>query len=112
MYKLVFFVPIDHAESVKQAIFAAGAGRYRDYDLCSWETSGTGQFRPRDGADPFLGRVGELERVTELRVESICTDDVVRPAVAALIAAHPYEEPAYEVVRIYTVEDLDCCRNC
>ena len=106
MNKLVFFVPADHAESVKTAVFAAGAGRFRDYDSCSWETAGRGQFRPLAGADPFVGSVGDLEVVDELRVETICEDRVVRGTVEALLAAHPYEEPAYEVIRIFTVDDL------
>lgn len=106
MYKLVVFVPIDHAEEVKAALFAAGAGRYERYDSCSWECEGTGQFRPLAGSDPFLGRQGELERVRELRVELLCRDEVVRAAITALLNAHPYEEPAYEVYRVFTADDL------
>lgn len=106
MYKLVFFVPEAHAETVKQAVFDAGAGRYRNYDSCSWQTAGSGQFRPLAGADPFVGTVGSVERVAELRVETICTDDDVRAAVEALLAAHPYEEPAYELIRVWTADDL------
>ncbi|TVR03722.1 MAG: NGG1p interacting factor NIF3 [Spirochaetaceae bacterium] len=106
MHKLIFFVPAEHAEAVKRAVFAAGAGRYRNYDCCSWQTAGTGQFRPLAGADPFIGSVGAVETVPELRVETICTDESVRTVLDALIAAHPYEEPAYEVVRIWTIDDL------
>ncbi len=106
MYKLVFYVPEEHAERVKAAVFAAGAGRYRDYDSCSWQTTGLGQFRPLDSASPFIGRIGVLERVAEARVETICESGVVRGVVTALLAAHPYEEPAYDVTRIYTVDDL------
>ena len=106
MYKLIFFVPAEHAEAVKQAVFDAGAGRYRNYDWCSWQTVGTGQFRPLAGADPFIGTVGEIETVPELRVETICQDAAVRAAVEALLAAHPYEEPAYELIRVWTADDL------
>ncbi|MFW5742684.1 MAG: NGG1p interacting factor NIF3 [Spirochaetota bacterium] len=106
MIKLVFYVPPDHAEAVKQALFAAGAGRYEKYDSCAYETRGTGQFRPLDGSSPFIGRAGEVERVEELRVEMICRDEVARAAVATLLEAHPYEEPAYEVYRIWTADDL------
>jgi hypothetical protein len=106
MYKLAFFVPQDHAEPVKQAVFAAGGGRYEQYDMCSWETLGTGQFRPLEGSDPFLGSTGRLERVPELRVEMICRDELVRPALAALVQAHPYEEPAYDLVRVFTADEL------
>ncbi len=106
MHKLVFFVPADHAERVKRAVFDAGAGRYRNYDSCSWQTAGKGQFRPLPGSTPFIGSRGEIEVGDELRVETICEDGVVRAAVEALLAAHPYEEPAYDVIRIYTIDDL------
>ncbi|TVR29855.1 MAG: NGG1p interacting factor NIF3 [Spirochaetaceae bacterium] len=106
MYKLVFFVPEAHAESVKQAVFDAGAGRYGNYDSCSWQTAGSGQFRPLCGADPFIGTAGTVQRVAELRVETICEDAVVRAAVEALLAAHPYEEPAYELIHVWTADDL------
>ena len=106
MYKLVFFVPLDHAEAVKQALFDSGAGRYDRYDSCSWQTPGTGQFRPLAGSDPYLGTEGRIEHVPELRVEMVCRDEVVRSAVDALIGVHPYEEPAYEIYRIYTADDL------
>lgn len=106
MHKLIFFVPAEQAEAVKQAVFVAGAGRYRNYDCCSWQTAGMGQFRPLAGADPFIGAVGTVETVPELRVETICPDEAVRAVIEALIAAHPYEEPAYEVVRIWTIDDL------
>lgn len=100
MYKLCFFVPEDHAESVKQAVFEAGGGRIGDYDCCAWQTRGDGQFRALQGADPFLGKVGEIERVSELKVELVCRDDLIRAVVAAMKAAHPYEEPAYDVYRL------------
>lgn len=103
MYKLCFFVPEDHAEPVKQAIFEAGGGRIGDYDCCAWQTRGDGQFRALDGADPFLGKVGEIERVSELKVELVCRDELVHAVIDAMRAAHPYEEPAYDV---YRLEDI------
>lgn len=106
MYKLVFFVPEDQAEQVKEAVFAAGAGRYELYDRCAWQTAGTGQFRPLEGSDPHIGSTGTLETVRELRVETICRDEVVRASIEALIATHPYEEPAYEVYRVWMLSDL------
>lgn len=106
MYKLVFFVPAEHAEAVKAALFEAGAGRFRNYDRCCWQTTGSGQFRALDGADPFLGAVGELETVVELRIEMVCAPEAVRAALSALLTAHPYEEPAYELYRIFTLSDL------
>lgn len=100
MYKLAFFVPIDAAEGVKEAVFRSGAGRIGDYEACCFQTRGTGQFRPLDGADPHIGQVGELEHVEEFRVELVCRDELINDAVAALKAAHPYEEPAYETWRL------------
>lgn len=97
MYKLVFYVPESHLDAVKTAVFATGAGRIGDYDSCCWQTRGQGQFRPLAGSDPHLGRQGQLEQVEEYRVELVCRDELIRPALAALHKAHPYEEPAYDV---------------
>ncbi|KAL6232409.1 hypothetical protein BDW75DRAFT_247193 [Aspergillus navahoensis] len=87
-FKLVFHVPPSSLEPVKKAIFAAGAGRYPgpgNYTECCWVTSGTGQFRPGDAANPAIGSVGELEKLEELRVETLCVGvDVTRKAVEAL----------------------------
>ncbi len=98
MLILVFYVPETHKESVKEAVFAAGAGRYRNYDRCAWETAGTGQFRPLEGANPFLGTSGALERVTEYRVEMLCPEEHKQAVIAALKLAHPYEEPAWHLI--------------
>ncbi|MFO8042096.1 MAG: NGG1p interacting factor NIF3 [Alkalispirochaeta sp.] len=106
MFKLVFFAPISHAEEVKVAVFQAGAGRYEKYDSCSWQTEGTGQFRPLDTSDPFIGSAGIIERVPECRVEILCRDEVVRPAIEALVNAHPYEEVAYEVYEVWQQPNL------
>lgn len=97
MYKLCFFVPEPHLESVKQAVFAAGGGRIGDYEHCCWQVLGQGQFRPEQGADPYIGKVGEVETVPEYRVELVCEDELIAGVVAALRQAHPYEEPAYDV---------------
>ena len=98
MYKLCFFVPEDHLEAVKTAIFAAGGGRIGDYDSCCWQTAGQGQFRPLTGATPFVGQHETLTRVPEYKVELVCDETHIRPAIAALRLAHPYEEPAYDVI--------------
>ncbi|MCX4193147.1 YqfO family protein [Methylophaga sp. OBS1] len=106
LLKLVFFVPESHKESVKAAIFAAGAGHYDGYDCCSWESQGTGQFRPLDGSDPFIGKQGEIERVGEFRVETVCPASSIKTILQALISAHPYETPAYEVWSVKTIDDF------
>lgn len=100
LHKLCFYVPEDHVEAVKQAVFAAGAGRIGNYDCCAWQVLGQGQFRPLEGSDPFLGEQGTVEKVAEYRVEMICAADCLRSAVAALREAHPYEEPAFDIWKL------------
>ena len=100
MYKLCFFVPASHLEAVKEAVFAAGAGRYQHYDRCAWQTLGRGQFRPLPGNRAFVGITGVLSVLDEYKVEMICVDEVIAKAVAALRQAHPFEEPAYEVYQL------------
>lgn len=97
MYKLTFFVPQENLESVKQALFAVGAGRIGDYDSCCWQTLGTGQFRPLDGSNPHIGQQGEVEKLAEWKVELVCSGELIHRTVAALKLAHPYEEVAYDV---------------
>lgn len=96
MYKLCFYVPESSVEEVKQAVFAAGAGRIGNYDCCSWQVLGEGQFRPGENSQPFFGEQDKLERVPEFRVEMVCEDRVVAKVIKALCDAHPYEEPAYD----------------
>jgi hypothetical protein len=95
--KLVVFVPAEALEAVRDALFAAGAGRIGAYERCSWYTEGTGTFRPLAGASPAVGRVGEEERVPEVRLETVFPDERQDEVVAALRAAHPYEEPAFDI---------------
>ena len=102
MYKICFYVPDSHLEAVKTAAFAAGAARIGDYDNCCWQVLGQGQFRPLDGSTPHLGQRGEVEVVAEYRVEMVCEKAFVRAVVAALIEAHPYETPAWDVVSLVT----------
>ena len=99
MYVIIFYVPEDHLESVKQAVFAAGAGHVGNYEQCAWQVCGEGQFMPLKGSSAFIGEVDRLEKVIEYRVEIDCYDDNIHAVVAALKKAHPYEEPAYTVVR-------------
>ncbi len=100
MYKLTVYIPEAYLEPVKDALFAAGAGRYAAYDRCCWQVLGQGQFRPLAGSDPFVGRTGVEERVPEFRVEMLCAEETVAAVTAALRAAHPYEEPAFDFVRV------------
>jgi len=98
--KIVVFVPAEHAGPVRAAIAAAGGGAIGDYDHCSWTGEGQGRFRPLQGASPTIGTVGEIEVVDEERIESVLPRSRRRQVVAAMLAAHPYEEPAYDVFEL------------
>ncbi|MCP5161796.1 MAG: NGG1p interacting factor NIF3 [Hahellaceae bacterium] len=102
MYKICFFVPESHLEVVKEALFAAGAGRLGDYDHCCWQTLGQGQFRGSSNSHPFIGEPCSIERVSEYKVEMVCEEHLVQVAIDALKQAHPYEEPAYEYFPVNT----------
>jgi len=102
VYKLCFYVPACHLEPVKDAIFAAGGGRIGDYDQCCWQVAGEGQFRPLAGSNPWCGEPGRVERVSEYRVELVCEAAHIAAVIQALKAAHPYEEPAYDVLQVVT----------
>jgi hypothetical protein len=95
--KLVWFVPREALEATREAVFAAGGGRIGNYEHCSWYTAGTGTFLGGEGTEPSIGRAGREERVSELRVETVVPAERARDVVAALLAAHPYEEVAYEL---------------
>jgi hypothetical protein len=96
-HKLVWFVPEEALDATRDAVFTAGAGRIGAYERCSWYTAGTGTFLGSEGTDPAIGEPGREERVYELRVETVVSGDRLEAVVAALIAAHPYEEPAYDL---------------
>ena len=104
LHKLVWFVPEEALDATRDAVFAAGAGRIGDYERCSWYTAGTGTFLAREGANPTVGEVGEEEHVPELRVETVVPVELAGRVVRALLAAHPYEEVAYELYAIVDVE--------
>ena len=95
--KLVVFVPREALDTVRAALFAAGAGRIGDYERCSWYTEGTGTFLGGAGTDPDVGQPGREERVAELRLETVYPQEREAEVVAALRKAHPYEEPAFDL---------------
>jgi hypothetical protein len=100
--KLVWFVPAEALDATRDAVFAVGAGVIGEYERCSWFTAGTGTFLAGAGADPAVGSVGEEEHVPEYRVETVVPDERVGAVVAALRAAHPYEEPAFDLYPLRT----------
>jgi dinuclear metal center YbgI/SA1388 family protein len=98
--KHVVFVPAADAERLVDALAAAGAGALGEYSRCAWTTTGEGTFTPGDGAVPAIGRVGEAAHVVEARVEMIAPRRLRAAVVAAMRAAHPYEEPAFDVLEL------------
>jgi len=100
MFFIIFYAPPTHAEEVKEAMFEAGAGRVGHYACCAFQTMGTGQFMPLPTAMPFIGQAGHLERTTECRIEIVCDSTHIEAAIAALKSTHPYETPAYHVIRV------------
>ena len=95
--KLVVFVPEESLDAVRDAVFAAGAGRIGDYERCSWYTAGTGTFLGGETTDPTIGERGREERVAEVRLETVYPADREEDVVRALREAHPYEEPAFDL---------------
>jgi hypothetical protein len=95
--KLVVFVPREALDDVRAAVFAAGAGRIGEYEHCSWYTAGTGTFLGGEGTSPTIGERGREERVAELRLETVFPEERQSDVLAALRAAHPYEEPAFDI---------------
>lgn len=98
--KWVIYVPRAETEAVRAAVFGAGAGHLGDYSHCSWTTTGAGQFLPLAGARPAVGAVGEIERVAEDRIEVVAPARIRAAVLAALRAAHPYEEPAFDILAL------------
>lgn len=105
-YLLYVYVPISASENVKKALFDTGAGRYENYDQCSWESTGIGQFRPLEGSHPFLGTVNAIEKVDEMKIEMICKAEKIKEVLEKLKEVHPYEEPAYGAIAFKTLKDF------
>jgi hypothetical protein len=100
MYKLNYYVPKEAKEKTKNALYAIGVGRFNNYENCSFETLGRGEFKPIGDANPYIGKKGTIEYVEEYKVEMICSDELIKEAVKILKEAHPYEEVAYEVIKL------------
>ncbi|MEO5710195.1 MAG: Nif3-like dinuclear metal center hexameric protein [Nocardioidaceae bacterium] len=104
--KLVVFVPDDHADAVRSALAAAGAGAVGDYDQASFTSAGEGRFRPLHGARPAVGRVGEPEVVAEARIEVVLPRTLRKQVLDAMRSVHPYEEPAYDLLELAAVDQV------
>lgn len=95
--KIVVFVPVSHADTVRKALAESGAGRVGNYDFCSFSVKGIGRFRPGEGANPYVGKIGEIEKVEEERIETICLGEKLDMVLKAIKKAHPYEYPAIDI---------------
>jgi hypothetical protein len=95
MIQIIVFVPETHTEKIKEAMFKAGGGRIGDYDSCCFEHPGIGQFKPLKDSHAFLGKIGEVEKVKEVKIEMACEDKLFDEIIRAMKAVHPYETPAY-----------------
>jgi len=100
-YKLVVFVPVNSVAKISEAVFAAGAGWIGNYSRCSFQAQGTGTFLPLEGAKPAIGKKGRLEKVPEIRFETIVPAENLENVVAAMKKTHPYETPAYDVFKLH-----------
>lgn len=100
LYKLAVYVPQEHADLVREAMLSAGAGHIGAYSHCSFNTSGEGTFRPLEGTDPFIGTVGQTEKVKEVKIETVVPEEMVKRTVSSMIKAHPYEEVAYDLFEL------------
>lgn len=97
LLKLVVYVPQSHVEDVRTAMADAGAGHIGQYSHCSFQTAGTGTFLPLAGTDPYIGKAGQLEKVDEVRLETVLPEAIKSQVLAAMFRAHPYEEVAYDL---------------
>jgi dinuclear metal center YbgI/SA1388 family protein len=98
--KLVTYCPVNHVEKVRNAIFEAGAGHIGNYDCCSYNSSGKGSFRANEKANPFVGEIGQIHFEEEIRIETIFPTFLEKQLISALLAAHPYEEVAYDIFHL------------
>jgi dinuclear metal center YbgI/SA1388 family protein len=104
-YRLVVFVPVNAVTTVAEAVFAAGAGAMGNYSKCSFQSTGTGTFLPLPGAKPAIGKRGNFESVPEMRFETVVPADKLETVIAALREAHPYETPAFDVLKLHNEQD-------
>ena len=106
MLIIVVYVPADHVLTVVKALVDSGAGEVGAYRACSFQSLGLGQFEPIKGAQPFIGEVGQLQTVEEVRLEMVCESSKIKRSLQAMLVAHPYEVPAYHVLQALTLDDF------
>ncbi len=100
LYCFYYYVPKSHLETTKKAIFTAGAGRIDNYSCCAWQTKGTGQFKPGTGSNAYIGKIGKPTQLIEYKVETICPTAKIKQVIKALKKSHPYESPAFGIIKL------------
>lgn len=106
LVKIVIYVPVSHADAVRGTLGECGAGNSGKYDYCSFSQIGLGRFRPGERADPHIGSIGDIEAVEEERIETICPKRIAREVIERVREIHPYEEMAYDIYPLVSLEDL------
>jgi len=104
-YKLIVFVPVESLAEVSNAVFATGAGAIGNYTHCGFSAEGTGTFLPLEDAKPAIGKKGKMEKVMEIRFETIVPAEKLDEVVAAMKKAHPYETPAFDIIKLYNSQN-------
>ena len=102
IFKFAVYVPVKHADKVSRAIFEAGAGKIDKYIETSFNIAGKGTFKPMEGTNPFIGKIGEKEEVQEIKIETVVAERDLDSIIQAMKSVHPYEEPAYDVYELKT----------
>lgn len=100
LFKLVVYVPSTHAEALRKALSNAGAGHIGNYSDCTFNTEGTGTFKPLEGSNPFIGEAGIVEYVNEIKIETIVSQRTLGGVISSMTKAHPYEEVAYDIYKL------------
>lgn len=106
LYKIAVYVPVSHEIIVREALGEAGAGYIGNYSHCTFNTQGIGTFKPENDANPFIGTVGEIESVKEVKIETIVPSKLLQKTIENMIKSHPYEEVAYDVYKLENNGDL------
>jgi len=103
LYQIFFYVPKNFLDKVKNAVFDAGAGKYKNYSHCCWQTKGIGQFKSLKGSNPYKGKKNNIYKISEYRVELICQKNNIINIINALKKNHPYEEVAYGIIKLHKI---------
>ena len=102
VFKFAVYVPTQYVDKVSRAIFGAGAGKIGKYTETSFNIAGQGTFKPMEGTNPFIGKIGEKETVQEIKIETVAAERDLESVVQAMKSVHPYEEPAYDIYELKT----------